>query len=82
MNIRKYWLDAEIYIYAIDDDDQRTAHPTKTDYYIARNRFGEFRHVFGLFDDSNYPENEAEFIDTLHTNGYFDADIEELCELV
>ena len=79
MNIRKYWLDAEFYIYAIDDNESTA----KTDYYICREGFGKLIHVFGLPDDENYPKDEEAFLKDLYNVGYFDTDIEtEFNELV
>ena len=81
MNIRKYWLDAEIYIYAIDDDDQRIDTPTKTDFYIGRKGYAALTFSFGIPNDENYPKDEKQFIENLYQNGYFDYDIAELNEI-
>lgn len=79
MNIRKYWLDAELYIYAIGDSDSET----KTDYFIGRDGFGKLIHVFGLLDDENYPKDEEEFLKDLYNAGYFTNDFEtEFSDLV
>lgn len=82
MGIRKYWLDDEIYVYAIDDNDQKQQHPTKTDYYIGRSHYGVLHFSFGLMDDKNYPKDEKVFIENLYNNGYFDDLIADLKDLV
>lgn len=82
MDIRKYWLDDEIYVYAIDDNDQKTACPTRTDYYLGRKGYGTLLYATGLLNNDDYPEDEKDFIDGLYESGYFDAEITELYELV
>lgn len=79
MNIRKYWLNDEIFIYAISDNDQRLDYPTATDYYIGRRKFGTLEYVFG---EEEVDQNEEESIETLYENGYFDGLIKELMKWV
>ena len=81
MNARKYWINEEIYVFAIDDTDQRKEYPTKTDYYIGRKEYGDLIHTHGLADDTNYPEDEEKYISGLVENGFYKEQIEELMNL-
>ena len=80
MKIKKYWLNDDIYIYVIHDNDQKAAFPTKADVYIGRKGYGNLNFVFGLFDDQNYPKNMRKFIFELHNDGYFNGFIDELMD--
>ena len=81
MNIRKYWLNDDIFVYAIDDNDQREEYPTKTGYYLGRKGFGVIISWCELPDEDNYPADEKEFITASYTCGNFNGLIDELYSL-
>lgn len=76
MKIRKVWLDDEYYAFVISDNDQRCESPTSADIWIGRKGFGDLVYAYGTTQD--YSEITEKAIHSLHSVGYFDAEIERL----
>ena len=76
MKIRKVWLDEEYYSYVISDNDQRVDCPTTVDVLIGRKGFGDLVYAYGTTQD--FSEITEKSILSLHSVGYFDAEIERL----
>ena len=79
MKIRKVWLDEEYYAYVISDNDQRVDCPTTVDVLIGRKGFGDLVYAYGTTQDFSKITEKA--ILSLHSVGYFDAEIERLSRL-
>lgn len=79
MKLRKYWMNEEIFIYAVEDDDQHQKYPTAVCYYVGRKFYGTLVYAFGL---DERVENEQEWLEDQFYDGRFSEEVETLMNMV
>lgn len=79
MTISKHWLNDELFVYAIQDEDLREPLPAAVDLYVGRKFYGEKVYIMGL---PTVPEDLDEYIEELDNKGVFDEASEHLMSLL